>query len=133
MCIRDSFSLNFAWIAFAFVNALAGTIVVAARRGRGPATTGAPIVGRMAMLMPIYNERPERTFAAIEAMARGVARLGEAQAFDWFVLSDTTDSGVALAEESAFMGLRQRLAPATRVSYRRRRRNTHRKAGNIAD
>ena len=133
LLVLTLFSLNFAWIAFAFVNALAGTIVVAARRGRRPATTGAPIVGRTAMLMPIYNERPERTFAAIEAMARGVARLGEAQAFDWFVLSDTTDPAVALAEESAFMGLRQRLAPTTRAYYRRRRRNTHRKAGNIAD
>ena len=133
LLVLTLFSLNFAWIAFAFVNALAGTVIIARRSARGPTAARAPIVGRTAMLMPIYNERPERTFAAIEAMARGVARLGESRAFDWFILSDTTDSGVALAEESAFMGLRQRLAPATRVSSRRRRRNTHRKAGNIAD
>ncbi len=126
------FTLNFAWIAF--VNAFIGTVVVVGRSWRRKAAAAhQPLVGRTAMLMPIYNEQPERTFAAIEAMAHGVVRLGENTAFDWFILSDTTDASVALAEESAFLSLRQRLAPTTRVYYRRRRRNTHRKAGNIAD
>jgi len=128
------FSLNFAWIAFAFVNALIGTVVVVGRLWRKqPARPRKALAGRTAMLMPIYNERPERTFAAIEAMAHGVARLGDNRSFDWFILSDTTDPSVALAEESAYLSLRRRLAPTTQVHYRRRRRNTHRKAGNIAD
>ncbi|HEY5082578.1 MAG TPA: glucans biosynthesis glucosyltransferase MdoH [Bauldia sp.] len=127
------FSLNFAWIAMAFVHAVVGTIVVTARRSRKPVAMSGPIVGRTAMLMPVYNEQPERTFAAIEAMVRGIARLGGSDSFDWFILSDTTDPAIALAEETAFLGLRRRLAPTTRAYYRRRRRNTHRKAGNIAD
>jgi membrane glycosyltransferase len=128
------FSLNFAWIAFAFVNALIGTVITIGRifRRKTPPNR-VPLAGRTAMLMPIYNERPDRTFAAIEAMARGVSKLGQSASFDWFILSDTTDASVALAEESAYLSLRQRVATGTHLYYRRRRRNTHRKAGNIAD
>ena len=125
------FTLNFAWIAFTFVNAAIGTVIVASRRGRRPVMSNVPLVGRTAVIMPIYNERPERIFAGVEAMARGVGRLGQGSAFDWFILSDTTDAVIALGEESAFVGLRNRLMPA-RAYYRRRRRNIHRKAGNIA-
>ncbi len=127
------FVLNFAWIAFAFVNALVGTVLTLARRRPQVTADPAPIGGRTAVLMPIYNERPERCYAAVEAMARGLEALGHSHAFDWFILSDTTDATIAAAEQSAFIGLRNGLAPGTRAYYRRRRRNTHRKSGNIAD
>jgi membrane glycosyltransferase len=125
------FSLNFTWIAFTFVVALVGMIVVLARRPRR--SRQLPLAGRTAVLMPVHNEQPEHIFAAMEAMARGIVRRGEGRAFDWFVLSDTTDAAIALAEETAFLDLRRRLAPDTRAYYRRRRRNSHRKAGNIGD
>ena len=127
------FTLSFAWISLAFVNAAIGTIVAMRLRRAPAAADGTPIAGRTAVLMPVYNEQPERTFSALEAMARGVTALGHARAFDWFVLSDTTDARIALAEYSAFVALRDRLAPASRAYYRRRRLNTQRKAGNIAD
>ena len=127
------FSLNFGWIALAFANAIAGTVVTIGRTMRKKSRRGIPIAGRTAVLMPVYNESPEHILAAVEAMARGVGELGEGHAFDWFILSDTTDPEMALAEESAFLGLRARLGDDARVYYRRRRRNTHRKAGNIAD
>ena len=74
-----------------------------------------PIAGRTAVLMPCYNENPERVFAAIEAMASGIERLGHSQSFDWFVLSDTTDPAVALAEETAL----HRVARAARAGRAR--------------
>ncbi len=85
------------------------------------------------MLMPTYNEDPSRIFAAIEAMAVEVDRLGQGHAFDWFVLADTTDPEVALQEEAALIAARQRLGSKARVFYRRRRNNTAKKAGNVAD
>ena len=129
------FTLNFAWISLAFVNAAIGMIIaLRLELKRSPATTGtAAISGRTAVLMPVYNEQPEHTFSAIEAMARRVTALGHAGSFDWFVLSDTTDARIALTEHSAFVALRERLAPDHHAYYRRRRFNAQRKAGNIAD
>ena len=53
--------------------------------------------------------------------------------FDFFILSDTTDPEVWLEEERGFYALRQRTAGDTHIFYRHRRKNTRRKAGNIAD
>ena len=58
---------------------------------------------------------------------------GENHSFDWFVLSDTTDPEIALAEEGALVELRARLNNGIALYYRRRHRNIARKAGNIAD
>ena len=63
-----------------------------------PSST-APLSGSTAVLMPTYNEKPERVFAAIEAMAGGVRALGQDATFDWFILSDTTDPVIALAPD----------------------------------
>jgi membrane glycosyltransferase len=124
------FAINTGWIAITFVSAAAGAILVDRRRGRTPIRPG-PIRGRTAVLMPTYNENAERVFAALEAMAAGVHALDPRAPFDWFVLSDTTNPAVALAEESAVVELRARLGVP--LYYRRRRRNIARKAGNIAD
>src|SRR4029078_10637580 len=101
------FTLNFAWIAFAFVGALAGFAVRLYRRGHQSPLPSGRVTGRTAVLMPIYNEGAERVFAGIEAMASCVARLDAAR-FDWFLLSDTTHPEAAIAEEAAFMELRRR-------------------------
>ena len=91
------------------------------------------ITGRVAVALPTYNECPDRIFAAVEAMGLGVAEAGHGRAFDWFVLSDTTDPLVALQEQAAFKEARHRLAGRAAVYYRRRIRNIARKPGNIAD
>ena len=53
--------------------------------------------------------------------------------FDYFILSDTTNPDAWIAEERAFLALRERLGPKSRLYYRHRPKNYHRKAGNIAD
>jgi len=126
------FAINLGWITLTFVSAAIGAAIIAARRPKACLAT--PLTGRTAVLMPTYNENPERVFAAIEAMATGVRALGEDSTFDWFILSDTTDPAIALAEEAAFVELRSRLGDENApLYYRRRRRNIARKAGNIAD
>ena len=82
--------------------------------------------------MPIYNEAPSRVFGAMQAIFEDVERTGQAHAFDFFFVSDTTDANVWIAEERAFLAMRARL-PQARLFYRRRRKNWSRKAGNISD
>jgi membrane glycosyltransferase len=82
--------------------------------------------------MPIYNEAPSRVFGAMQAIFEDVERTGQADAFDFFLISDTTDANVWIAEERAFLAMRARL-PQARLFYRRRRKNWSRKAGNISD
>ncbi|GAA5792774.1 glucans biosynthesis glucosyltransferase MdoH [Vibrio cholerae] len=125
------FAINFCWIALAFSSSIAGFFVLASRK---PApNTEQPLTTRTAILMPTYNEAPDRVFAAVETMALALAKTEHGHAFDWFILSDTTDPEVALSEEQAFWLLRQQIAGKANVYYRRRRKNIARKAGNIAD
>lgn len=128
----------FAWIALAFTSAAAGFVVLL--RGGGLALGiardgGLPALStRTALLMPTYNEDPARVSAAVQAMLEDLERAGRLAAFDVFILSDTTDPDIWLAEERAFLALRARLGRAgAQVFYRRRLRNVERKAGNVAD
>ncbi len=82
--------------------------------------------------MPIYNEAPSRVFGAMQSIIEDVERTGLGGAFDYFFLSDTTDGDVWIAEERAFLAIRER-QPGVRIYYRRRRKNVSRKAGNISD
>jgi membrane glycosyltransferase len=127
------FSLTFSWVGLTLVTAVAGLAVRISRRRPDPDPDLAPVEGKTAVVMPAYNEQPERIFAAIETMALEVARLGSGDRFDWFILSDTTDPDVALKEEAAFFEIRRRLCGIAPVYYRRRRKNVARKPGNIAD
>ena len=102
---------------------------------------------RTAVLMPVYNEDSVRVFAGLEAMIRSVHATGYGQAFDYYVLSDTTDPTVWLEEETQFAALLDQLAdenlarrkgrtdggPFANVYYRRRHKNVARKSGNIED
>ncbi len=131
------FVVLFAWIALAFTSTLAGFFCML-RRGGGrlgihdPAPLPA-LIGRTALLMPIYNEDPARVMAGLQATAESLAATGRGTHFDCFLLSDTTDPDAWIAEEAAFLALRERLDGPPRIFYRRRAPNTGRKAGNIAE
>ncbi|MBZ6075083.1 glucans biosynthesis glucosyltransferase MdoH [Microvirga puerhi] len=126
------FTVNFSWIAVAFTSALLGFFALLSQsRGRGPLPT--TLSCRTAIVMPVYNEQTSRTYAALEAIHESVEATGLGAHFDYFILSDTTDPEAWIAEERAFLALRQRLGPQARFFYRHREKNHHRKAGNIAD
>lgn len=129
------FVLLFGWISLTFSTALAGAISLArGRRELGIETDGPlPDLGiRTAILMPIYNEAPTRVFAGLQAMAESLTETGREGQFDIFILSDTTDPDIWVAEEAAFLDLRAQV-PDRRIYYRHRTENTDRKAGNVAD
>ena len=130
------FVLLFAWVAFSFMSALAGFAVLLFRAkdplGIDP-TAPLPAIGsRNAMLLPTYNEEPHRIMARLRAMYESVDGSGRNASFDWFVLSDTTDPSIWIAEEKCFLQLRRDLG-VSNVYYRHRPQNTARKSGNIED
>jgi membrane glycosyltransferase len=125
------FVANFSWIALAFTSGILGFFWLLFR-----APTRQPLPGSLAnktaVVMPIYNEAPARVFAAVQAICEDVESTGLGASFDYFFLSDTTDPDIWIAEERALLAIRERL-PNARLYYRHRRKNTSRKAGNVAD
>ena len=89
--------------------------------------------GLTAILVPIYNEDPLVTFARVAAMNRSLRSLGIHQRFHFAILSDTTALEVAAMEAVWFQQLVAEPDSAGRIFYRRRERNTGKKAGNIED
>ena len=126
------FVANFSWIALSFASSLVGFVWLLFLAPPPPALPEALRV-RTAVVMPIYNEATARVFGAVQAICEDISRTGLGAAFDYFLLSDTTDPDVWIAEERAFLALRERLRGMGRVYYRHRPKNTSRKAGNIAD
>ncbi len=126
------FVSNFSWIALSFTSAIVGFVWLLFLAPKAPPLPEA-LSARTAVVMPIYNEATARVFGAVQAICEDIARTGLGHTFDYFLLSDTTDPDVWIAEERAFVALRERLRGIGRVYYRHRPKNTSRKAGNIAD
>lgn len=123
------FALTLAWIAFAAASTVTGFLIPPFRGS--PQT---PIAGsRTALVMPIYNEDPARTTAALQAMAEALVQLDAAQHFEIAIISDSTNVDAWINESLAVDALRRTLRETMPVWYRRRWRNTGRKAGNIEE
>lgn len=86
-----------------------------------------------AIAMPIYNEDPSRVFAGLKATYDSVERTGRLDAFEFFILSDSTDPDVWVREELAFTELRKQVSRPEKIFYRNRPKNVEKKTGNIAD
>ncbi len=126
------FVANFSWIALAFASACVGFLWLLFAPPKPPAVPAA-LTERTAIIMPIYNEAPQRVFGAIQSMFEEVEATGHGGSFDWFLLSDTTNPEIFVAEEHAFVAIRRRLGPRARIFYRHRAKNIARKSGNIGD
>ena len=133
------FAILFTWVALGFFTALAGFVVLALGRDRyaisRSAAGNAPIAreARTAIVMPICNEHVPRVFAGLRATYESLARSGELEHFDFFVLSDTNDPDTRVAELAAWHALCTAVGGFGRVFYRWRRHRIKRKSGNIAD
>jgi membrane glycosyltransferase len=131
------FVVLFAWVAFSFCTAAVGFVALLLGRGRtlgiDPHAPLPILATRTALLAPTYNEDPARLTARIEAMVGALADLGVLAHFDVFILSDTTDADIWIAEEAHFLHLRERTGYHAQIFYRHRASNVGRKAGNIGD
>jgi len=121
------FAISLAWIAFA-----AGSVIAGASKRRDPVPRGLP-AGLTALVMPIYNEDPVRTTAALQAMAEGLQGIGANQCFEIAMLSDSTNADAWIRETAAIDLLRRSLTSVMPVWYRRRWSNVARKSGNLED
>lgn len=125
----------FAWIALSFTSAFAGFVSLLCGGGRRLLSRDlAQPATRTAILMPTYNEPPARVMAGLQASWEALRATGPAEAcFDLFILSDTTDPDIWVAEEAAYLALLERTAAEGRIFYRRRPHNEARKSGNISE
>ena len=124
------FAISLGWIAFS-----AGSVLAGASKRRDPlplepAAAGASLT---ALVMPIYNEDPTRTTAALQAMAEGLQRIDAHRGFEIVMLSDSTEADAWIRETLKAAKLRAALHSIMPVWYRRRWRNVARKSGNIED
>ena len=129
----------FGQIAFGFTIAFWGFLILASGGDRyeimrtlpNPPADGP--AGGTAIVLPVFNEDPDRTFRGLENMFRSVEASGGGGSFDFFVLSDSNDPGRWIEEEAAWFRLCSRCRAFGRIFYRRRRVPLHGKSGNIAD
>ena len=123
------FTITFAWIALPATAAVSGVLFGWVRRR---AKADLRVEQRTALVMPVYNENPAGTFAALVAMAEALIEQN-ATGFEIFVLSDTTRPEIYIKETAAYHVLREKLGERMRVWYRRRSDNVGRKVGNLHD
>jgi len=132
------FAVSLGWIAFA-----AGSVLAGASKRRYPAGRDSPArdsqpgafpdVSLTALVMPIYNEDPVRTTAALQAMAEALKGIEVNHRFEIVVLSDSTNADSWIRETAAIHRLRASLISVMPVWYRRRWQNVARKSGNLED
>ena len=123
------FAVSLAWIAFA-----AGSVLAGASKRRDPKPDrAAPAACLTALVMPIYNEDPRRTAAALQAMGEALRDIDAQHGFEIVVLSDSTDADAWIRETLRVGRLRTALLGIMPVWYRRRWSNVARKSGNLED
>jgi membrane glycosyltransferase len=135
------FAITLPWMVAGFWNAVIGFLIVrfsadpiaavmpATARIRGDE----PVTASTAILLCIRNELPERMIRNLEPMLAGLDAAGCGKRFHLYVLSDTSDAGIAGNEEASFAALTSRWRDRVAITYRRRADNTGYKAGNIRD
>ncbi len=126
----------FAWGALGAFIAVVGVLSIFERNSYWPKLITKNLVSeqaRTAILIPIYNEQPEPVMARVEVMFRALQKQIAGKQFDFFILSDSTQSNIWLAEQAAWRKCCSRLSAFGRIFYRRRANNEGKKAGNIRD
>jgi membrane glycosyltransferase len=133
------FGILFCWVSAGFWTALMGFLelltgrdkyrISGASAGNEPIEAGA----RTALVMPICNEDVPRVFAGLRATFESVAATGDLDRFDFFVLSDTNETDIAVAEQQAWLDVCRETGGFGKIFYRRRRRRVKRKSGNLDD
>ncbi len=139
VAILALFALLFCWVSSGFWTALMGFLQL--MKGRDRYSISASTVGdepiepgaRTAIVMPICNEDVARVFAGLRATYESVARHGNLEHFDFFILSDSYRADNCVAEQRAWVDLCREVGGFGKIFYRRRRRRVKRKSGNIDD
>lgn len=86
-----------------------------------------------AIIVPVFNEEVGRVFKGVQVMYESLQATGRGGAFDFFILSDSSDLNAWVEEEKAWFELCQRVQGFGHIFYRKRRVTRHHKSGNVAD
>lgn len=132
------FALLFCWVSAGFWTAVAGFWLLMTGRDRFLSARAAgdkdiDASARTAIVMPICNEDVARVFAGLKATYQSLQRTGDDRHFDFFVLSDSNQADICVAESQAWSRLCEEVKGFGRIFYRHRRRRVKRKSGNIDD
>jgi membrane glycosyltransferase len=122
------FAVSLGWIAFS-----SGSVLAGASKRRDPRTNPVERGSLTALVMPIYNEDPQRTTSALRAMAEALGNINAQKGFEIVILSDSTNADAWIRETLSVDLLRNSLASVMPVWYRRRWQNIARKSGNVED
>ncbi|HYB98766.1 MAG TPA: glucans biosynthesis glucosyltransferase MdoH [Candidatus Limnocylindrales bacterium] len=141
MAIVVSFGALFGWISIGFWTALLGFFVLLRGRDRfaitriddGEVLRALDPSVKTAIVMPIASEPVERVFAGLRAIYQSLERTGQIEAFEFFVLSDSSDPSVWVQEEEAWLAWCRETGGHDRIFYRRRNIKLKRKNGNVGD
>jgi membrane glycosyltransferase len=135
------FTFTLPWMVAGFCNALIGFVIM--RCSADPVASVLPAVGltsdddpvtaSTAILLCVRNELPVRTIRNLAPMLDGLSASGYGASFHLYLLSDTSDAELAIAEEALFSELIATWRDRIAISYRRRTVNSGFKAGNIRD
>ncbi|MGE5090023.1 MAG: glucans biosynthesis glucosyltransferase MdoH [Candidatus Levyibacteriota bacterium] len=135
------FAILFGWISAGFWTAIAGFVLLASGRDRFAISkrtccetaASIPEDARTAIVMPICNEDVARVFAGLRATYESLRATGALDRFDFFVLSDSGNPDIRVAEIDAWAALNREVGGFGRIFYRWRQHRIKRKSGNIAD
>jgi membrane glycosyltransferase len=141
MVIFVAFAFGAPWTVLGFWNAAIGLWLLhgvkdGVRRVAPFAAAGegdAPITVRTAIFMTLRNEDPARAIFRLRTVKGSVDATGFGAAYDYFLLSDTSDEAVAAREETLAAEWTREIGDAARIVYRRRTDNVGYKAGNVRD
>jgi membrane glycosyltransferase len=141
MVLLVCFAAGTPWTVLGFWNALIGLWLLHFRKDAmvqvAPyAAAGdlkVPLRIKTAVFMTLRNEDPDRAVRRLRTIKESVDRTGDGGAFSYFVLSDSNDPAVAVAEERAIEAWKAADADRERIVYRRRSDNIAYKAGNVRD
>jgi membrane glycosyltransferase len=86
-----------------------------------------------AIVFPIYNENVVRVYEGLRTTYESLAKAGQLDRFDFFILSDSTDPDKWIEEERRWYDLIRELDALGKIYYRRRLVNEARKSGNVRD
>ncbi|MDR3414841.1 MAG: glucans biosynthesis glucosyltransferase MdoH, partial [Nevskia sp.] len=133
------YAILFGWVSMGFWTAMMGFLLLLAGGDRHAISRSAPEdapiddKARTALLMPICNENVPRVLAGLRATYESLAKTGQLRHFDFYILSDSGDPDVRVAELDGWLRLCREVDGFGRIFYRRRIHRIKRKSGNIAD
>ncbi|MCB9959663.1 MAG: glucans biosynthesis glucosyltransferase MdoH [Rhodospirillaceae bacterium] len=136
-----SYLITTPWVAVGLWNAVIGVLVLRLARDPVGAVTpavravadDAPVTGKIAVIMPVYNEDTARVFSHLTVVSDSLEATGQADRFDIHLLSDSNDPATMAAEEAGFARWQASRTRPGQVFYRRRAVNDRRKVGNIKE